>query len=138
MKNLIYAKVFSQLYPLYFYLMLFSTIPTQAYTLYNNKNNNPSKCYHYHEMEIKRVQLAFPSLFKHRFQTRSGPRSGFRVLTESLESIIFFYKKNQNNIILVIKKQKSTGCNRVFAKVFPDQSVESAEPSFSKVFFLGF
>jgi hypothetical protein len=69
---------------------------------------------------------------------RPGPVRGMgSKFWPSHSSQLFFYKKNQNNIVLVIKKQKSTGCNRVFAKVLPDQPVESAEPSFSKVFFLG-
>jgi hypothetical protein len=41
---------------------------------------------------------------------RPGPRPRFQVLSGSLGSILIFLK---NHVILVKKKQKSTGCNRV-------------------------
>jgi len=47
-----------------------------------------------------------------------GPRPRFWVLTGSPEST-FFFKKNQNDVILV--KKKSTGCNWVFDWVLSGQ-----------------
>jgi hypothetical protein len=56
----------------------------------------------------------------HSFQTRFSPRPGFRVLTGSLRSILFFL--NYNNVVLVKTKNISqrvateflTGSHRVF------------------------
>jgi hypothetical protein len=45
---------------------------------------------------------------------------GFDQVIGSPESILIFLK-NQNDVVLVKKKQKSTGCNRVFDQVFPGQ-----------------
>jgi hypothetical protein len=51
----------------------------------------------------------------HSFQTLSGLRFRFQVLTESAG---LFFLKNQNNVVLVKKKkQKLTGCNWVFDRV---------------------
>jgi len=41
---------------------------------------------------------------------------GFNWVTRSPGSI--FFKKNQNHVVLV-KKQKSTGCNQIFDRVLP-------------------
>jgi hypothetical protein len=43
-------------------------------------------------------------------------------LTGSAGSILIF-KKIQNDIVLIKKKQKSTGCNRVFDRVLPGHRV---------------
>jgi hypothetical protein len=53
--------------------------------------------------------------------TRSKARiPDFDPITRSPRSILIF-KKNQNDVILVKqKKQKPTGCNRVFDRVTPD------------------
>jgi hypothetical protein len=50
--------------------------------------------------------------------------AGYRVLTGSVESISIL-KKIQNGIALV-KKQKSTDCNRVFDLILPSQPAGSA------------
>ena len=72
---------------------------------------------------------------RHSFWTRPGPRLEFRVLTGSPSfdwvtrsaGSIPILKKIQNGIILVKKKkQKSTGCNRVFDRVLPGQPARSA------------
>jgi hypothetical protein len=55
----------------------------------------------------------------HSFQIRPGLRSRFQVLTRSsgFDRVNFFFL-NQNDVVLV-KKQKSTGYNRVFDRVLP-------------------
>jgi len=58
-------------------------------------------------MKLKKNTKTFQACF----QTRPCLKLGFRVLTGS----IFL---NQNDVVL-IKKQKSTGCNRVFDRVLP-------------------
>jgi hypothetical protein len=57
---------------------------------------------------------------------------GFRVLIGSPGSIFFL---NQNDVVLV-KKQKSTGCNRVFDQVLPSQPGHRVNPLGHTVFFL--
>jgi hypothetical protein len=62
-----------------------------------------------------------------------GP--GFRVLTGLPGSISIFFK-NQNDIILVLKKkQKSTGCNRVFDQVLSGHQVNQVTPGFDFPYF---
>ena len=75
------------------------------------------------------------------FKTRPGPRLGFRVLagspglTGSAGSIL--KKKNQNDVVLVKKKQKSTGLSPRLDRVSRvNGSTRRVTPSFS--FFLFF
>jgi hypothetical protein len=55
----------------------------------------------------KKKTYPSPVHFTHSFKTRPGSRPGFWVLTGSAGS--FFFKKNQNDVVLVKKNQKSTG-----------------------------
>jgi len=65
----------------------------------------------------------------HSFKTRPGPRPGFRVLTGSPgltgSAGSIFLKKNQNDVVLV-KKQKSTGLQPGLDRVLPGRLAGSA------------
>jgi hypothetical protein len=85
--------------------------------------SNESHC------DIKKFQKNFldPSeiICEHSFflsGSVQGSRFGFRVSTGSPGRSCQFFFLNQNNIVLV-KKQKSTGCNRVFGQVTPGFSL---------------
>jgi hypothetical protein len=67
------------------------------------------------------VSIVFLIRLGSRFKVQ-GSRFGFRVSTGSPGRSCQFFFLNQNNIVLV-KKQKSTGCNRVFGQVTPGFSL---------------